>query len=769
MKTTHVIIFLCLVSFCAFAQGREEFNGPFKSWGDVKKRFGAKGDGKSDDTRALQTALDNVGTVATAANNMGKDIYTVVYLPAGTYCISSTLVLRGKLGVNIMGEDPTRTTIKWIGNDKDTLLWTNGSAYFKIGRLSWDANGRKGMEAIGIHWKDKWNDGVTRSYATLNIEISDNYFIGGFARGVAGGTYGGNNGGTGNNDSEITLRRCLFRNCGESGVSITGYNALDYWIWDCTFDHCKMGIICAFGGYHAYRCFFSGSGYSDVVNNGGYYVSVRGCYSDHSNEFSMDLGGSSNPFKRVFQDNIVVAPKAAAIEYYHCGKLSFWGNKITKAPDTNAKVSLNFKAWSGYMAEVLSQHNIYEQKIPLWISSNPHKIYSYQDQIGTSFRPDVQAFKKTMDVLPGLVARPVLEVPAGASTDNIQSILNQAARLKGQRPVVHFGAGTYFITKTLLLPAGSDMQLTGDGLLGASIIRAQTPQAFGQSPLLFVSGPSYISIRDLSIGSEADKGQNVGLVFEKMDQQKAQAHFDQIYSSHSDTSLSVRGMNYLYIQKDNSFFTYGNFVEGGPMMSTGKGTAGVACFGGQFSGLSVQKNGSFVAKDCWYEGGGRVPVDLNGSGTVTIDGTMMAPPNADSTPTIRIGKFAGKVSLMNMYVQGSVGCGPDNPGLSLLLWNIHFYYKMNPLDIIRANTSYKAAGLGLNTQCFRPNDPACQNISWVEDKWQNLSDINLFLDDMTAQTRTSRPLLYKDLPAGVSNIYMTRVSFGMMKKSIEFK
>jgi len=768
MKAIYTIIFLCILACSSFAQGREEFNGPFRSWADIKKRFGAHGDGRSDDTRALQEALDNIGNVPNAANDMGKNIYSVIYLPAGTYCISSTLVLRGKIGVSIIGEDPARTTIKWIGGDKDTLLWTNGSAYFKVARITWDANKRKDMEGIGIHWKDKWLDSKSRSYATLNIEISDNYFIGGFAKGIGGGTYGGSNG-TGANDSEITIRRCIFRDCTLAGVSIEGFNALDYWVWDCQFWHCRVGVSCANGGYHVYRSLFSGSTYSDLNNKNGYYLSVRGCFSDHSQSFSVDEGSSSNPFKRIFQDNTVVGSGTGGMVYYHTGHISLWGNKFAKSPDTANKLNLNVRAWSGYMAEIMSLHNIYGPKAPLRIGSNPQKIYTYQDQLATAFKADVQAFMNTMDKKPAFVARTVLEVPAGANSETIQSVLDQAARLKGKRPVVHFAAGNYLITKTLQVPSGSDMQLTGDGLLYASVIRSETPKAFGQSPLLLVKGPSYIAIRDLQLGSEADKDQTAALVFENVDQPQAQAHLDQIYSSRSDTSLIVKGMNYLYVQKDNSFFTYGNYIEGGPLLAGGKGTARVACFGGQFSGLSVQKNASFIAKDCWYEGGGRVPLNLSGSGNVTIDGTMLAPPNADSTATVKIGKFAGKVSLLNMYCQGSVDCQPDNPNLSVLLWNIHFYYKMDPLAFLKARGSFKAAGLGLNVQCFRANDPACQNISWVEDKWQNVPDINPYLDDLTAQTRESRPLLYKELPSGVSNVLITRVSFGTLKRSIEFK
>ena len=151
---------LLLAPRLSWAQSREEFNGPFASWADARTRFGAKGDGRNDDTNALQTAIDSLSNPAVGYNT-GKSGYMVIYLPAGTYCISSTLTLIGKIGVSIIGEDPLHTIIKWTGGDKDTLFWANGSAYFKLSRLSWNANGRKNMEAVGVHWKNMWRDNMT--------------------------------------------------------------------------------------------------------------------------------------------------------------------------------------------------------------------------------------------------------------------------------------------------------------------------------------------------------------------------------------------------------------------------------------------------------------------------------------------------------------------------------------------------------------------------------------------------------------------------------
>jgi hypothetical protein len=88
-----------------FATG-EEFTGPLPSWKNIKTDFGAKGDGITDDAPAITAALYTF-------RDMDNTNSSVLYFPAGTYRLGSTILNAGRgpggseyAGLGIVGEDP---------------------------------------------------------------------------------------------------------------------------------------------------------------------------------------------------------------------------------------------------------------------------------------------------------------------------------------------------------------------------------------------------------------------------------------------------------------------------------------------------------------------------------------------------------------------------------------------------------------------------------------------------------------------------------------
>lgn len=115
MKYLPAVVLALLVPFAASGAREIVFPADQRAVIDVKRDCGAKGDGVADDTAALQSAIERVG---------GKDYTRTIYIPAGVYRITGTLILKppgpGKegsmVGPWIFGQDRDRTIIRLADN-----------------------------------------------------------------------------------------------------------------------------------------------------------------------------------------------------------------------------------------------------------------------------------------------------------------------------------------------------------------------------------------------------------------------------------------------------------------------------------------------------------------------------------------------------------------------------------------------------------------------------------------------------------------------------
>ena len=121
-----------------------------------------------------------------------------------------------------------------------------------------------------------------------------------------------------------------------------------------------------------------------------------------------------------------------------------------------------------------------------------------------------------------------------------------------------------------------------------------------------------------------------------------------------------------------------------------------------------------------------------------------------------------------MYVIGGLTLEPDNKSLELLLWNIHFYHKMDPMSALRSTGKYCAMFMGLSSQCFDTKSKICAQMLTHSPAQTNIGNTDSFLQKMTLQSRKSLPMEKSSTKANTSNIYISRLAIGYIQTGIYF-
>lgn len=123
---------------------------------DVKADFGAVGDGVTDDTAAIQNALN---TIVVGANPYDQAGNQVIVLPAGTYKISASLAPPAAASnFTIKGDGRGATRIVWAGGNNPMLLLDSPwSARVRGLSLIGNATGaNRPTYGIQVHRSDSW-------------------------------------------------------------------------------------------------------------------------------------------------------------------------------------------------------------------------------------------------------------------------------------------------------------------------------------------------------------------------------------------------------------------------------------------------------------------------------------------------------------------------------------------------------------------------------------------------------------------------------------
>jgi hypothetical protein len=591
----------------------DEFVGPFASWGDVRRDFGAVGDGKTDDTAALQKALDAV--------RQANRKFPVLYLPAGNYRITRTLYLTREQqdesqNIMILGEDPATTVIRWDG-PAGGVMFDYGAWYCKVGRLTLDGAGHAGTAVAH-----------GRRFATYN-EFCDMVF-----RDVGFGIEAGAKGGEG--IAESVVMRCRFLRCTKAGISLQNFNSLDWFIWFTTFEDCGDGVtnIHGAGNFYVYQSLFRRSQTADIeIGNTGYF-SFRDNTSIGSRAFLVTSLLSACSMLTI-QGNTIIDTEDVPIQVDNLGPLLLLDNLIQSHAETAARVR--------YLAGFVSMGNTFTVQNPIRGQRSPRTVDDRVVEYGS--------IRAKLPSMPGTPAKRdgTIEVPVGGNAGAIQKAIETAAKQQGRRPVVHLPAGVYPIGRTLVIPAGDDVELVGDGV--ATVLQ----WTGGENGLVLrTQGPTHATLRDLTIHGNKTA---TGLAVENCDQVGARILMDQ-------ANVHVGGEVGLWIDRlrhaDVSVVNFnhadqvlGVKVVGAAATATNdslSGRAVIFCGASSNNELSyeVVDGGRLLVRDTWYETT-RLPRFLRceGAGEFTLHGANVATVYREREPMIDVNNFHGKLSFLN--------------------------------------------------------------------------------------------------------------------------
>ncbi len=704
----------------------DEFVGPFNSWLNAKTGFGAKGNGINDDTAALQAAFD-----AAAKGTVNS----TVYLPAGIYLITRTLVINNHINVSIIGADPKTTVIKWGGAAHGTMMQLNGTAYSKFDRITWNGN-RVAEVAVEQSW-----DGAKPNFDTSN-EYADDIFID-----VGFGIHGGH---LGHGFAETSILRVQFIRNTSAGVSLGNFNALDIWIRNSYFRDCTMGITNTYGAgnFKVYRNVFRNSTNSDISMHNTGEFSIRDNSSIGSNQFFF-AGGTRNPASTIIEGNTIIDPVSTlAITIGNQGPAIVFDNIVRSRTSATSGPVLSFTG--GPNPDYIAIGNTFTVSDPVFIGGNN---IEYSDKVVSPASLSHLAGQTLPGVEPNL-NRKVFEVPAGANAAVIQAVINKAAKVSGTRPVVHFPYGDYHVSTTLFIPANCDVQLVGDGYGNSSML---TWTGVTPGPIISIAGPGKATLRDITFRGSAA---TTNILITNADQKGARVFLQEFRQTGGEIGMLANQLDHTTVLGYDIQFSglkKAVSVVGGTLAAAGTPVEGrTIIYSGAESGNDVShevsNGGNLMVQDSWYEGGNKSTyVKLSGKGIFTADGDHIATPQHTNVPSVIANNFSGKALFVADDFTDRFAVSGDGSHAKIMAFGI--MAEDNPLV---ADTSSPKADIRVLFSRTRNHKS-----SLIEGGSYSIPNVGMynqaFVDDILANMRSVHPGTLVALPDGVTDVRLYRV------------
>jgi hypothetical protein len=653
MRHCRIFIVLGILLMCTlsvpFADAApfqaDVFVGPFPSWKNVKNDYGAVGDGKADDTAALQRAFTDLQSHKT---------FSVLYFPSGTYRITDTIHTDRKthtdaMGISIIGEDPNSTIIRWDGKTGGMMVRYD-AWYSKISRLTLDGAGRAGVAlAYGP------------SFSTYN-ETSDMIFK--YADiGLQMGT-------ADQGQAENVVLRCQFVRCKNAGLTTVNFNSMDIWVWYSRFEDCGYSLLNQAGNFHAYGNLFLRSQKADVAIENLMVFSIVNNTSVGSQTFLDFRTPHTWGAPTSISGNRILDPAGdRAMWLGNGGPYLVMDNVIRSRPGkTGPEIEMTW-------GDQTFVGNTYTTKDPVRTNGRFRRI---DERILD--RGKIESKLPVLPAIPVRTHRPIIEVPAGADDRSIQSAIQQSYRLKGQKPVVHLPKGEYHLRQTITIPAGSDVVLIGDGAAETATVLHWMGEEGGVT--LRIQGPRRAFISDLVI----DAGRSTGILIENLDEAKAVVSGNQLnVTGKADQEKPQAG---LFVNGAGNIPIEMVAMQGGGDQAwvNVRGATHVGIFTGATSTSDVQyrveQGGKLVVRSVYHEVSSNSPqgILLDDSGTLSIDATRFSYQTSAERPLIKADGFKGAFALLtsmlvpaNSQEPARIEIAGDGSATRLLCMNTLFW------------------------------------------------------------------------------------------------
>ena len=406
------------------------------------KDYGAVGDGVTDDTVAINSAISSGGRCAPGSCASTTVTPAVVYFPPGTYMINDSIV--DYYYTQLIGNPNCLPTIRAFS----TFAATNGS----IGLIDGDPYGANGLDygSTNVFWRQirnfildmtlipasssatgvHWPTGQATSLQNVIFEMSSNngtqhqgIFIesgsGGFMNDLVfnGGLYGLNVG-----NQQFTMRNLTFNN------AVTAINQIWDWGWTyygITINNCTTGLNMYSGGPTALSVgsiTFFDSSISDTQ------VAIRTGYTANSQPPT----ANSLILENIHLSNTPVAVEGGA------------NTTVLQGTPANSYIS----AWGEGHSYTPNGPNTFQG--PIQPVSRPASLLQADGKYYERSKPQYQQY----GVSDFISARSVGATGDGHTDDTkaLQKAINLAA---AQRKILFVDHGDYLVSKTIHVPAGS--------------------------------------------------------------------------------------------------------------------------------------------------------------------------------------------------------------------------------------------------------------------------------------------------------------------------